>query len=225
MKITIAGDDVRKGELKILHVPIGTLMIGIGKTGYDPGQLRVPAGEDGGGEWTDEDQPASANNDHASLYTEAAGSWFATPEIKQQFVDAHLKAAQDAANALGVPVENVLGLAALESQWGYSRFALEGNTLFNLYSGAALKNGSMKALGSNNRLATFPDTATSFRSFAIDSKRIVSGVSDPTEFASKLQAAGKYGIDIKSGLPVAGFVGGAAATMKGLRSYIARRSL
>ena len=38
--------------------------------------------------------------------------------MKERFVDAHLADAQKAADQLGIPVENILGVSALESNWG-----------------------------------------------------------------------------------------------------------
>src|SRR5216684_4103543 len=81
---------------------------------------RVPAGNPDGGQWTTEDggdedanvQPVTAQVDE-------------TQARKERFVDAHLSDAQAVADRLGVPVENILGLAALESGWGTSRFATE----------------------------------------------------------------------------------------------------
>ena len=51
---------------------------------------------------------------------------------------AEKKAADDVADGflqiwLGIPVENILGLSALESTWGEHRFAAQGNNYFGIH--------------------------------------------------------------------------------------------
>ena len=64
--------------------------------------------------------PASLNS-----RTNARGK--ATSSATKRFVDAHLVDARKAADQLDVPVENILGVSAVESDWGEARFAVEGN--------------------------------------------------------------------------------------------------
>ena len=105
---------------------------------------RVPAGNPDGGEWTSEGtgggggdiQPAAARVD-------------ATQARKERFVDAHLADAQKVADRLGLPVENILGLSAVESGWGTSRFATEGNNFFGLHHPAPYATGYLPARGSS----------------------------------------------------------------------------
>ena len=51
---------------------------------------------------------------------------------KERFVDVHLADTQKAAGQLGVPVENILGVAALEFNWGASRIAIQGHNFFGI---------------------------------------------------------------------------------------------
>ena len=86
---------------------------------------RIPAGSPDGGEWTN-DGAAGAGTE-ASIRPAADGSGnlpTGNPDIrsiaaplnpvqakKERFVDAHLADTQEAADQLGVPVENILGLS------------------------------------------------------------------------------------------------------------------
>jgi hypothetical protein len=69
---------------------------------------RIPDGF-GGGDWT----TGGGAGGEANVRPAAAP---ANPvqEMKERFVDAHLADAQKAADQLGIPVENILGLSALE---------------------------------------------------------------------------------------------------------------
>lgn len=72
---------------------------------------RVPAGNPGGGDWTE---------DGGTRSTDANVRPVAAPqnpvrEMKEHFADAHFADAQKAADQLGIPVENILALSALES--------------------------------------------------------------------------------------------------------------
>ncbi len=197
---------------------------GLLKTGYNPDQPRIPAEQAGGGEWTNGNHGNETASD-AGFLEDAAAQWWPTPADKQRFVDAHLAAAQKAADRLGVPVENVLGLAALEAQWGHSRFAVEGNNFFNLHAGSSYATGSIKARQSNNRVATFDSPEDSFHSFSTDMAGIVKSKQRPEDFAAALQNAGKFGIDPTTGSKIPTFVSDTAGTIKGLRIYIHHNSL
>src|SRR5690348_5593835 len=53
---------------------------------------------------------------------------------KKRFVDKYLTATKKTAKQLNVPVEYLLGLAAVESGWGVaSRFAVQGNSFFSMH--------------------------------------------------------------------------------------------
>ena len=150
-----------------------------------------------------------------------------TTAKKERFVDAHLADAQKVANQLGVPVENILGLSALESGWGGeakdARIAREANNYFSQHYPAPGATGWIWNDDHTVKVAVFASYADSLASFAQQYGHIVKGKSDPTEFAAALQDAGKYGIKAKGG-KVSSFVSGTAATIRGLRSIIARRS-
>lgn len=83
-----------------------------------PDEPRNPAGDPSGGEWTDNGGQAEDAN-----IRPAAAPMNPVQVMKERFVDAHLTDAQKAADQLGIPVENILGLSALESKWGNSHIS------------------------------------------------------------------------------------------------------
>jgi mannosyl-glycoprotein endo-beta-N-acetylglucosaminidase len=179
---------------------------------------RVPAGNPDGGQWTS----GGAGGDAAHIEP-AAARVDETQAKKERFVDAHLADAERIADQLGVPLENILGIAAVESGWGEARFATQGKNLFGIHYPAPFATGYLPARRGPARVATFASYADSLRSFATISGRIVRGVSDPSEFAAALQNSGKFGIDPDSGRPKPTYVGDVSATIRGLCSIIARR--
>jgi len=184
---------------------------------------RVPAGNPDGGQWTDEDVGETREND---LPLEPAAAESDETQVrKERFVDAHLGDAKNIADLLGVPVENILGLSALESDWGRSRFAREGNNFFGIHYPARYATGWVPARGSTARVATFASYADSLRSFFATSGSVVRGVIDPAKFAAGLQDSGKFGIDPDSGQKRPTYVGDVAATIRGLRAIVARRRI
>jgi membrane-bound lytic murein transglycosylase B len=92
---------------------------------------RVPGGNPDGGEWTNDGDEGGRGED-ANVRPAAAQTGDVQAK-KEGFVDAHLADAQKAADQLGVPVENILALSALESRWGTSRFETEGNNYFGIH--------------------------------------------------------------------------------------------
>src|SRR5437588_12531411 len=72
---------------------------------------RVPAGNPDGGQWTNEDGAEDADMQPAAAQMDE------TQARKERFVDAHLADTQETADRLGVPVENILGVSAIESGW------------------------------------------------------------------------------------------------------------
>jgi hypothetical protein len=179
---------------------------------------RVPEGGPGGGEWTSENAagPDSVGAKPVADHVDAARA------KKERFVDAHLADAQKVADQLGVPVENILGVSALESGWGDSRFATQGNNYFGIHYPAPYAIGSMDA-ANGTKVAIFASYADSLRSFAAVSGSIVQGINDPTDFAAALQNSGKFGIDPETGQKKPDYVPGVSATIRGLRSLVARR--
>ncbi len=112
----------------------------VAKAGFNVAEPRVPAGNHAAGDWTSGD--ASAGRGVAPVKAPVEG----LPAKKRAFVKAHLADAQKAADALGVPVENILGLSALESSWGEHRFAAQGNNYFGIHYPAPFAAGSMDAI-------------------------------------------------------------------------------
>ena len=143
---------------------------------------------------------------------------------KQRFVDAHLADVEKGAEQLGVPVENILGLSALESTWGEHRFAAQGNNYFGIHYPALFATGYVLSAG-GTKVATFASYADSLRSFTAISGSIVQGKRDPKAFAAALQNSGKFGIDIRTGAKLPGYVGDVAGTIRGIRSIVARRRI
>jgi hypothetical protein len=82
----------------------------LAKAGFNVNEPRVPAGNPGGGEWTvgGGERTVEAGVEPAAFRTENVQA------KKERFVDAHLADAQKAADKLKVPVENILGLFAVE---------------------------------------------------------------------------------------------------------------
>jgi hypothetical protein len=198
------------------HVP------GLGKANpHWADELRVSAGNPDGGEWTgDGGQGGQSAGENVEL---AAAPGDDTAARKERFVDAHLEQTRAVAKELGVPVENILGVAALESKWGESRFAADGNNYFGMHYPAPFATGFVYSTENKTKVATFASYADSLRSFALTSGSIMRSKSNPEAFATALQDSGKFGIDTKTGAKVPGYVDGVAATIRGLRPFVARR--
>jgi flagellum-specific peptidoglycan hydrolase FlgJ len=192
----------------------------VARAGYDPNQPRVPTGNPAGGQWRSQgDQGETAVDGSVEP---VAGSTDDIRAKKERFVHAHFADAQKAAHQLGVPIENILGPSALESEWGTHRFATEGNNFFGIHARAPFATGYMVSL-EGVKVATFASYADSLRSFVQMSGPIVQNMRDPADFAAALQNSGKFGIN-KTGSKVATYVGDVARTILGLRSIVARRS-
>lgn len=196
---------------------------------YSPNQPRIPAGNAGGGRWFTDGSAtaplASHNGSEGSPHFILAADRVpeATPAEREKFTDDHLADAQYWADKLHVPVENILGLSALESGWGKGRFAIQGNNFINLYAPAPYQTGSMPALESTSRLATFASYGDCLKSLAERYGHLIDGISDPAEFAATLQNAKLFGIDPDTGAKVPGFVSGVTQTIRGFRARVARR--
>lgn len=184
---------------------------------------RVPAGNPGGGQWTNEDDGDTGSEDPAA--EPAAAQTGTTQARKERFVDAHLADTEEVAKRLRVPVENLLALSALESRWGEHHFATENNNYFGIHYPAPYATGYVVAGRGSAKVATFASYADSLRSFEAISGNLIRGISDPQEFAAALQNSGKFGIDPDTGKPIPGYIAGVAATIRGLRPIIDRRRL
>jgi RHS repeat-associated protein len=111
------------------------------------------------------------------------------------FIHAHQADAATIANQLGVPVQNVLGLSGIESQWGTSNAALQANNFFGLHGGAnaPFANGvwyTSPKSGPAVAMSKFPSYLASAQSFAAQYGSYVQGVTNPTAFAQALVKAG-----------------------------------
>jgi Mannosyl-glycoprotein endo-beta-N-acetylglucosaminidase len=176
---------------------------------YDPDEPR-----DAHGRWTSE---GGATADASAK--PATGRTDPNQAKKERFVDAHLADAQKAADKLGVPVENILGLSALESKWGEHRFAAQGNNYFGIQYPAPFATSFMLNEDGKTKVATFASYADGLRSFIAESGSVVQGISNPAEFAAALQNSGKYGIN-RDGSKVPTYVPNTALTIQGLRAII-----
>jgi RHS repeat-associated protein len=124
------------------------------------------------------------------------------------FIRAHLAEAAAMAAQLNVPVENILGLSGLESQFGDSRIAREDNDFFGLHtfppsSGRQLPGqiGVDTAHGTVNDknpvyLPKFanPGFANSGAAFVQTKGGLVQGMADPSQFLTILHNKGGYGV-------------------------------
>lgn len=229
---------LRRNRVLVQNTPGAVLFLGFGPRAgrlhrlaianeiaksYDPDEARVPSGSGReSGEWTGDGsrsrETADASAKPAARRTDNAQA------KKERFVNAHLADAQKAADKLGVPVENILGLTALESTWGENRFAAQGNNYFNIHYPAPFATGCMLTEDGKTKVSTFASYADSLRSFIAELGSVVQGISDPSEFAAALQNSGKYGIN-RDGSKVPTFVPGTALTIQGLRSIISRRKI
>jgi hypothetical protein len=197
-------------------------------------QPRNPAGSAEGGQWTSDGggagtEGAQGTNDGGAEadgnIRPAAAQVSEVQARKERFVDAHLADAQKAAEELQIPVENILGISALESTWGTSRFATEGNNFFGIHYPAPYAIGYLRAEKSRTKVAIFASYADSLKSFIALSGPLIQGKSDPEAFAAALQNSGKFGIDVDSGAKIPSYVDGVARTIRGLRAIVTRRTI
>ena len=174
---------------------------------------RISADEAGAGEWTSDGGGAVEPDLQPAEFKGA------TPARRRPFVQLHLADALAGAKLLHVPVENILGLSALESSWGLGKFAtVKRNNFFNMHFPAPFSNGWVSSDG-GTRVATFATYADSLKSFIKVSGALVAGKTDPADFARVLQDAGLFGIN-PDGSKVATFVRSTARTMIGIRALV-----
>lgn len=86
-----------------------------------------------------------------------------------------------------VPVENILGLAAHESQYGQGRIAIDNNNYFSMHAPAPLQIGTDTARGNPNiKVAKYASFYQSGQSFLVRFGDGVRGKKDLAEFAAAL---------------------------------------
>ncbi len=140
-------------------------------------------------------------------------------EKKQAWIDAHYREAKEIADKYGVTPEEILGIAALESNWGEHPFASKGNNYFGMHAPVHGQSGTMRIGRKPGNMATFHNFKESAEAFMKQNGSLVSGVKDPEEFARRLQNSGKFGIDPDYGTKVPGYVRSVANTISGLRRF------
>lgn len=103
----------------------------------------------------------------------------------QSFMNAHQADAAQVAAQLGVPVQDILGLAGQESAWGTSSIAVNDNNFFGQHGGAPGESGTTKT-SKGVSVAVFSSFAASAQSFATAFGSLVQGKADPAAFAQAL---------------------------------------
>ncbi len=117
-----------------------------------------------------------------------------------RFVQEHIRDSEIIAKELGVPVENILGLAAAESQYGTGRIAREYNNYFSMHGPASFQSGQVHPKGSAKVwVATYPSFLICGRSFASRFGNAVRGKKDAVDFVKALVKAGFNSGDHKTG--------------------------
>ncbi len=107
------------------------------------------------------------------------------------FVKQHLGDCKPVAEHLKVPVENILGLAAQESQYGTGRIARELNNYFSLHAPSPLQTGEEAAQKDPKvKVSKFASFAASAKSFEMRYGNAVKGKTKPLDFANALVKAG-----------------------------------
>jgi hypothetical protein len=130
-------------------------------------------------------------------------------EENRRYLDwilAHREDCKEIAATLKTTAQNILGLAAMESDFGRNRFVTDGNNFFALSTtrqnplpgqiGLAIAMGDP-----NTGMAKFPDFLTCARAFAQTKGQLILNVTDPASFASTLQNRGKFGVGPRGTLP------------------------
>ncbi|WP_025127332.1 glucosaminidase domain-containing protein [Pseudomonas sp. PH1b] len=107
------------------------------------------------------------------------------------FVSKYKAVCQPIADQLDLPVENILGLAAQESQYGTGRIARELNNYFSMHAPAPLQSGAESPQGNASiKVAKFDSFQKSAQSFAQRYGASVRSKRDPLEFAQALVRSG-----------------------------------
>jgi hypothetical protein len=107
------------------------------------------------------------------------------------FVKKYEKACMAVAIQLEVPVENILGLAAQESQYGQGRIAADLNNYFSMHAPAKFQIGVESAKKEPKiKVAKFASFENGAESFADRFGHAVKGKKDPADFAQALIRVG-----------------------------------
>jgi hypothetical protein len=130
----------------------------------------------------------------------------------RQYLDWILAYRNDAAEiaaTLKTSVQNILGLAAVESEFGKNRWAREGNNFFALSTTRDKplpgQIGLMIAMGDPKLgMAKFQDFLACGKAFAQTTGQIILDEADPARFAATLQNRGKFGTGPQG--PIHGYV-------------------
>ncbi len=144
----------------------------------------------------------------------------ATPEEKERFIRDHYDEAKKIADKLGVPVETILGIAAIETSWGRARFATEGNNFFGQHYSPNVPDviGWMQS-AADGKMAVFSNPDGSFDAFMKPFGPTVAGVQDPREAARKLQDRGAFGVN-NDGSKVPTYPSDVANTARGIAARL-----
>jgi len=136
-----------------------------------------------------------------------------------KFVKKYRPDCQPIADRLKVPVENILGLAAQESQYGEGRIASEYNNYFSMHAPAPLQTGEAAALKDPKvKVAKFASFAQSAQSFEQRFGAAVKGKADPEDFGEALVSA-----KFNSGDAATGGRGGFAPYLAGIIKMVKAR--
>lgn len=104
------------------------------------------------------------------------------------------------ATQLNVPVENIIGVAAHESQWGQGRIARECNNYFSMHAPAPLQIKTVPVLRDPKvKVAVYASFFQGGQSFAMRWGNAVRGISDPLKFAQALVQTGYNSSSSKNG--------------------------
>jgi hypothetical protein len=104
------------------------------------------------------------------------------------------------ADQIDVPLENIVGLAAEETQYGEGRFAKRYNNYFSMRSPAPFETGFVPALEDPKvKVATYSSLHKCGESFVERWGDTVRGIKDPIEFAKALKKAHFNTGDSKTG--------------------------
>ncbi len=183
-----------------------------GRGHYNPNEPR-----DERGRWTSDGSGAHDTDGGPILVADRNDETYLR---KERFVAAHLGEAAFWAKQIEVPVENFLGLSALESGWGEKPIATDDKNFFGIHAPAVFSIGARQAKDNPNVwIAQFPSYGASAGSFIQRAGNLIRKISDPTEFARRLQDSGKFGVD-KHGHKVPDYVEDVASTIVKLRPFI-----
>jgi hypothetical protein len=104
------------------------------------------------------------------------------------------------ADRINVPVENVVGLAAEESEYGTGRIAKMYNNYFSMHAPAVFQTGAEPSMKNPKvKVAKYTSFLQCGESFVVRFGDSVRGIKDPTEFAKALVRVHFNTADSKTG--------------------------